>query len=84
MPESPCLTPASVGLHETLGFRPVGVYEHVGYKLGAWHNVGWWQLALQETSAEPQEPLLLPEVQKSPGLEAAFKAGLSLLRAQGN
>lgn len=38
--------PASVGLHETMGFVPVGVYEKVGYKYGRWHDVGWWQLAL--------------------------------------
>ena len=27
-----------------MGFRPVGVYRAVGYKLGAWHDVGWWDL----------------------------------------
>ena len=47
--------PASVGLHEAVGFQPVGIYRHVGYKLGAWHDVGWWQLALQTgTPAEPR------------------------------
>ena len=30
--------PASVGLHEALGFQPVGVYQAVGYKLGSWHD----------------------------------------------
>lgn len=38
--------PASVGLHEAMGFFPVGVYEKVGYKHGRWHDVGWWQLSL--------------------------------------
>jgi phosphinothricin acetyltransferase len=38
--------PASVGLHEALGFTPVGVFRDVGYKLGAWRDVGWWQYAL--------------------------------------
>lgn len=37
---------ASVGLHESLGFRKVGVYKRIGYKLGGWRDVGWWQLAL--------------------------------------
>jgi phosphinothricin acetyltransferase len=38
--------PASVGLHEGLGFKPVGVYKQIGYKAGAWRDVGWWQLEL--------------------------------------
>ena len=38
--------PASVALHEGLGFVPVGVYRRIGWKLGAWHDVGWWQLEL--------------------------------------
>jgi phosphinothricin acetyltransferase len=38
--------PASVGLHQACGFRPVGVYENAGFKLGAWRDVGWWQRAL--------------------------------------
>ncbi len=33
---------ASVRLHEKVGFRPIGVYHRVGYKLGKWHDVGWW------------------------------------------
>ena len=42
---------ASVALHESVGFEPVGVYRKVGYKLGAWHDVGWWQRALQPAPA---------------------------------
>ncbi|MCJ2184927.1 N-acetyltransferase family protein [Novosphingobium sp. 1949] len=36
----------SVGLHEAMGFTPVGVYREVGWKLGAWRDVGWWQVLL--------------------------------------
>jgi phosphinothricin acetyltransferase len=43
----------SVGLHESFGFRPVGVYRHVGFKFGAWHDVGWWSLDLQPPPASP-------------------------------
>ena len=31
---------SSIRLHESVGFRPVGTYQEVGYKLGAWHDVG--------------------------------------------
>lgn len=70
----------SVGLHEALGFRPVGVYRSVGYKLGAWHDVGWWQPALRERAGEPAPPLSLAEAQRRPGWEAALAAGGPLLR----
>jgi L-amino acid N-acyltransferase YncA len=48
---------ASVGLHEAFGFEPVGVYRAIGYKQGAWHDVGWWQLRLLPPTPEPEEPL---------------------------
>jgi phosphinothricin acetyltransferase len=44
---------ASVALHESLGFKPIGVYRNVGYKLGAWHDVGWWQATLQLPDPPP-------------------------------
>lgn len=37
---------ASVGLHEAMGFRRVGIYREVGRKFDAWHDVGWWQRLL--------------------------------------
>lgn len=45
---------ASVALHEAVGFRPIGIYRNVGFKLGAWHDVGWWQRGLRpiETPTE--------------------------------
>ena len=46
---------SSVGLHEALGFKPIGIYTSVGFKLGAWHDVGWWQLPFQYP-AVPGEP----------------------------
>lgn len=50
---------ASVHLHEALGFEPVGVYRSIGYKAGAWHDVGWWQVRLSPPDGDPPEPLPL-------------------------
>jgi phosphinothricin acetyltransferase len=43
---------ASVGLHEALGFKYVGVYRRIGFKFGAWRDVGWWQLDLDPDADE--------------------------------
>ena len=48
--------PASVAIHERLGFEKVGVFEQVGYKLGAWRDVGWWNLKLVDTPSAPVPP----------------------------
>jgi phosphinothricin acetyltransferase len=42
----------------------VGVYRRVGYKLGAWRDVGWWQRALAaDDGRAPSEPIDLDAVQ---------------------
>ena len=52
---------ASVALHESFGFVPVGVYRGIGYKSGAWLDVGWWQLELARPAADPPpEPTAPP------------------------
>ncbi len=56
--------PASVRLHESLGFEPIGVYRGVGFKQGAWHDVGWWALQLQELGAAPAEPIPFAALQE--------------------
>jgi phosphinothricin acetyltransferase len=67
--------PASVGLHEALGFRPVGVYPSVGFKHGDWHDVGWWQLPLRERTGTPALPRPLANARKDPEWERALAAG---------
>jgi phosphinothricin acetyltransferase len=54
--------PGSVGLHEAVGFVPVGIYKGVGYKFGAWHDVIWYQRALQPEQADPAPPRSIAEL----------------------
>jgi len=60
---------ASVGLHESLGFQPVGVYRNIAYKLGSWRSVGWWQKTLRDHLDDGTPPGELgPPVRLGPGL----------------
>jgi phosphinothricin acetyltransferase len=64
--------PGSVGLHESMGFQPIGVYREVGYKLEKWHDVGWWQLSLQPKAIPPQPPIDLLLIRQHPEWKAIF------------
>ncbi len=55
--------PASIALHEAIGMRRIGVYQRVGYKFDAWHDVAWYGMRLQDPSNPPAEPIPLPELQ---------------------
>jgi len=66
--------PASVALHESVGFERVGTYEHVGYKHGAWHDVRWFHLVLRDRDERPVEPVSLT-VLSTDALDRALAAG---------
>lgn len=57
---------ASVALHTSLGFQPVGVYRHVGYKASGWRDVSWWALELRAAREAPTDPRPLHEVLTTP------------------
>jgi L-amino acid N-acyltransferase YncA len=71
--------PGSIGLHRAIGFEPVGVYSGVGYKGGSWHDVAWWQMALQERPDRPAEPVSLPTLLGTQALHDAIQLGRGLL-----
>jgi len=73
---------ASVALHETLGFESVGIYRRVGFKHGAWHDVGWWALALNEHVPSPAEPAPVPTVAARPGWPAILGRGEPIVRSR--
>lgn len=72
--------PASVGLHEAVGFDPVGTYERVGFKHGRWHDVRWWHCQLRPLPDDPDDPVLVDDVIGSSACEAALAAAESTLR----
>jgi phosphinothricin acetyltransferase len=71
---------ASEGMHSRAGFSLVGVYHHVGYKFGAWHDVGWFERSLLPPVANPPEPVAFADLRESKEVANALARGQSLLK----
>ena len=65
--------PASVNLHERMGFELVGIFPSVGFKLGNWHNVGFWRLTLQPHTPNPSPPKSLNHLLNNPHWSQTLK-----------
>jgi L-amino acid N-acyltransferase YncA len=50
----------SVALHVKLGFQLVGIYRRIGWKLGGWHDVAWYQRPLLTSGGDPPTELVPP------------------------
>jgi phosphinothricin acetyltransferase len=68
---------ASVGFHRAMGFTPVGVYRGVGYKLGAWHDVAWFERPLAPRVAEPPPPVPLDRLRADDAFTNAFASAFA-------
>lgn len=60
---------ASAGLHEAVGFKYFATFRDIGYKNGAWHDVGWWERDLAPAAPESKDPASLPDLGYSHGGE---------------
>jgi phosphinothricin acetyltransferase len=45
---------ASIALHEKLGFKKIGQFPEVGWKLDTWVDVGYWELALNTVDTQQE------------------------------
>ncbi len=55
--------PKSEAFHTTYGFETIGTFRNVGYKLGKWRDVTWFQLSLTEYVKEPKESVSIQDVE---------------------
>ena len=69
--------PSSVALHEAFGFVLVGVYRDIGHKMGAWHDVAWYQMTVQPAPAQPSEPRPISALDGSPEWHDAVARGIA-------
>jgi phosphinothricin acetyltransferase len=73
---------ASVRLHESVGFRPIAVFQGVGYKFGQWLDVGWWQFDLQPEIVAPPEPRPLSALPNQTALVEILRGAERLIRRE--
>ena len=66
--------PSSVGLHDAMGFTPIGVFRQIGFKFDRWHDVAWLQLRLREDPRPVSSPLPLADVWRTDDLSEMFDA----------
>ena len=71
--------PASVGLHESMGFSRTGVLENIGFKHGKWIDDDVWQIDIHPGSSAPAEPVPLNDFVGTPGWNKALECGMALL-----
>ena len=57
---------ASVALHESLGYEHAGTLRNLGFKLGAWRDVSFWQLAFGDPDVAPEPVKPVSEVAQRP------------------
>jgi L-amino acid N-acyltransferase YncA len=71
---------ASVELHERMGFKLIGNSRATGFKLGRWHDVGWYELALVPPPQNPQTPRTLEALSGDAAFQSAIQSGLNFLK----
>jgi phosphinothricin acetyltransferase len=70
----------SEGLHASFGFVPIGVFHHAGYKLGAWHDVKRFELALADLPEEPARPKLIGEIKETEAFSTILENAAGMIK----
>ena len=68
--------PASVALHDELGFTSLCRFSDTAFKLGRWQAIDWMELTLRGIPALPEEPISFSEFARArPGRLAGILGG---------
>lgn len=69
----------SVAFHEKFGFYYFTTYKKIGYKLGQWHDVGWWQYDINPHIKDPKNPIKIPDTDRR-AIDSILLRSTSLLK----
>ncbi|MFB6299632.1 MAG: arsinothricin resistance N-acetyltransferase ArsN1 family B [Halobacteriales archaeon] len=71
--------PASVRLHESMGFEALCTFEDVGFKHGQWHDIRWWHMELADRPSHPTPPEPPAAVRDAEVWSEALMAGIECI-----
>jgi len=70
----------SESLHESFGFKAIGIYQKAGYKFGGWHDVKWYGLKINEHIQSPAKPKLINEVSNTDAFKAIINKAEQMMK----
>ena len=65
--------PESVAFHESFGFERAALFPEMGYKLGSWHDIAWYERPLGDRTNDPERPIPFSTCRDEPWLEAKLR-----------
>lgn len=67
-------------LHESFGFKAIGIYQNVGYKFGSWHDVKWYGLRINEHIQSPAKPKSIQEISNTNEFKTIMEKAEQMLK----
>jgi phosphinothricin acetyltransferase len=70
----------SLDFHQSLGFKPVGLYRNVGYKFNQWQDVQWLVLTIKDHSQPPEKPKSIDDIKDTPEFNSVVSKALEIIQ----
>lgn len=70
----------SEGLHKSFGFKEIGICHNVGYKLGGWHDVKYYELKMNDPLPSPASPKAIDEISDSKEFRAILAKAEQMIK----
>lgn len=71
---------SSESLHQSCEFKEIGICHNVGYKLGGWHDVKYYELKLQDPSPSPAYPKPIGEITDTDEFRAILEKAEQMIK----
>lgn len=69
-------------LHESFGFKEIGIYQKAGYKFNSWHDVKWYGLTINEHIQSPAKPKSIHEVSHMDKFKKIIKKAEQIMKIE--